>query len=300
MKTMSKNERPNISVIVPVYNDPNGIKNTLSSLISQEYPEKSYEVLVIDNNSNDKTPHVIEEYIFKKPNLVKKFSENKIQSSYAARNKGIKKSNGSILAFIDSDMVVESKWLSKAIESMRRKKAEVLACNVEIYIPKHSNNIFAKYDKYTGIPVKEYIMYSNFAPTCCIFVEKRVFDEAGLFDSRLVSSGDYEFGNRISEMGIKIHYDENIIMYHPARTSFKSLVKKSIRIGRGNQQMSKYYPENSWSLYDLRNYLPTNPIRFMKRVRDRGGGIYHSLFFYTIDYIFKLSECLGRIIEIRR
>lgn len=94
---------PEISIIIPVYNDPVGLTNTINSLVKQDFKGK-YEILIVDNGSDDNTPEIIQKFEKKYSNLVEGFKENEIQSSYAARNKGIKKSRGEILVFIDADM----------------------------------------------------------------------------------------------------------------------------------------------------------------------------------------------------
>lgn len=62
----STTEGPSHSVIIPVYNDPDGVRLTLESVTGQTYPTDDYEVLAVDNGSDDGTRAVIEIY----PDLV--------------------------------------------------------------------------------------------------------------------------------------------------------------------------------------------------------------------------------------
>ncbi|AKB24197.1 glycosyl transferase, family 2 [Methanosarcina sp. MTP4] len=243
-----------ISVIIPVYNDFSGLKDTLKSLIAQKYPSNQFEIIVADNGSSDSTCDVAREFMEKCPETVKLVVENTIQSSYAARNKGIQIAKGSLIAFVDADMTVERDWLSRINASMHKNLADYLGCNVEIY--SESESICALYNKMAGFPVEEYVDKRHFAPTCCLVVRRNVFDEVGFFDPKLISSGDYEFGNRVYSSGRKLYYDPSIIMKHPARTSFRQLIKKSFRVGRGFYQLSKFYPELHRNMY--RNANPMN------------------------------------------
>lgn len=256
---------PQISIIIPVYNDPNGIKDTLSSLVAQAY-SGNYEIIVADNGSNDVTINAIKHYQEKYPDLIRLVIEKKIQSSYAARNKGLEVAKGSIIAFIDSDMTVEKDWLQKIKQSMAEHNSDYLGCRVEIY--SESNSFSALYNKLSGFPMDEYIHKRHFAPTCCLIVRKSIFEHVGLFDPKLISSGDYEFGNRVFNAGYKLHYDPEVVMYHPARKSLRNILKKSFRIGRGFYQVSYYYPQlsktmkkssipsisnnNSWNIFTFR------------------------------------------------
>jgi len=101
-----------ISVVVPVFNDPEGIKTTLESLLAQNYPPSLYEVIVVDNNSSDSTNLVVKEFEDRYPTRVKLLVERDIQGPSAARNKGISASRGEIIAFIDADMWADNNWLS--------------------------------------------------------------------------------------------------------------------------------------------------------------------------------------------
>jgi glycosyltransferase involved in cell wall biosynthesis len=237
--SLQKNENPFISVIVPVYNDPSGLEDTLQSLIAQEYAG-NFEIIVADNGSTDNTPDIAEKYC---GDSVKLVVEDTVQSSYAARNKGLEIAKGSIIAFIDSDMTVEKDWLQKISQSMAKHNADYLGCRVEIY--SESNSLSALHNKLSGFPMDEYIYKRHFAPTCCLIVRKEIFEHVGVFDPNLISSGDYEFGNRVFDAGYKLYYDSDIVMYHPARTSLKKLLKKSFRIGRGFCQFASRYPELS-------------------------------------------------------
>ncbi|WP_306169491.1 glycosyltransferase [Halococcus qingdaonensis] len=61
---------PKFSVVIPVYNDTDGIRLTLESVTGQTYPTDNYEVLAVDNGSDDRTRDVIETYSERYPALV--------------------------------------------------------------------------------------------------------------------------------------------------------------------------------------------------------------------------------------
>lgn len=226
-----------ITLIVPVYNDPSGIESTLRSLIDQ--PAK--EVLVVDNASTDSTQSVVKKYESKRE-IVSLLVEEQIQSSYAARNTGIRSSTGDIFVFVDADMTVPEDWLAAAHEEFRRTNADYMGCAVELTLP-DDPTLAARYDHHTGFPVEQYIEHQRFAPTCCLFVRRAVVEDVGLFDHRLISGGDKEFGDRVFEAGYTMHFARDIRMYHPTRNSLRELVKKDRRVGRGLCQLQRYHPE---------------------------------------------------------
>lgn len=230
-----------VSVIVPVYNDPDGIRDTLESLLEQTYPEPAHEILAVDNGSTDGTRAVIREYA-ETDSRVSLVVEDEVQGSYAARNAGIEASSGSVLAFVDADVTVDSDWLERAVGKMDAENAAYLACDVSLHAP-GEETLIGKYNRMSGFPVRSYLDRHEYAPTCCLFVTRAVFDDVGLFDSRFVSGGDMEFGNRVADSGRDLHFAPDVAAYHPVRSSLRALVQKELRVGRGRCQQQQYYPD---------------------------------------------------------
>ena len=232
---MSDSER--ISLVVPVYNDPEGISTTLESFLEQSIND--FRIVVVDNGSTDRTPNVVRSYDDDRLTLV---HEREVQSSYAARNTGIRNTNAEILAFVDADMTVPEDWLESALHTFESTDADYMGCNVELTLPENPP-LSARYDHHTGFPVQQYLEHQHFAPTCCLFTRREVFEDVGLFDHRLESGGDKEFGNRVHEAGYDLHFAEDVTMYHPTRSSLSAHVKKDRRVGRGLCQLQRYHPD---------------------------------------------------------
>lgn len=298
---------PFVSVIIPVYNDPAGLRNTLKSAVEQKYPSEMFEIIIVDNGSTDDTFKVANEFAEKYPQLIKVTVENTIQTSYAARNKGIRASKGSIIVFVDADMTINVNWLQDIINEIEKYKADYLACNVEV----HSSNdsIYGLYDKITGFPVERYVNNDHFAPTCCLVVSKALIDKIGLFDSTLLSGGDFEFGNRVYRAGFNMQYSPDIIMKHPARTSIRQLYYKAFRVGRGLRQISCYHSEyfkNNKSINrNILNpvyYLPVPPWSFNKSLKGNyawdTASVKDKITIYLIYcFIERLGKQIGYIYE---
>jgi len=278
-----------LSIIIPVYNDPEGLRDTLSSMTDQEgAPE--YEVIVVDNDSTDSTPNVIEEFEQEYPDVVKGYSETKVQSSYAARNTGIKHANGDITAFIDADVTVDQSWIAELYQIFSTSDVDYLGCNIEMYISDGDETLWARYDKSVGLPVRHYLQTKRFAPTCALAVSRSVFDEVGYFDESLISGGDKEFGVRVSEAGYQLGYADDLTVYHPTRNSLSDLVKKSTRIGKGQTQLWQKYGLSSHPL-SLSKFLPPSPLRLQSRQSD-SVPLY---LLYPIEYGLKLIQSMESI-----
>ncbi|WP_226480140.1 glycosyltransferase [Natrinema amylolyticum] len=240
-KQSTDRSRPDVSIIIPVYNDPEGIRATLSSLTDQTFSSGRFEILPVDNGSTDRTRAVLEE-IERRNERVRLAIEDEISGSYAARNEGIKESNGDVIVFIDADMTVPDGWLKSALRTFQSTNTDYMGCSVELILP-DDPTLAARYDHHTGFPVEQYLEHHQFTPTCCLVTRRAVFKNVGLFDHRLVSGGDKEFGNRVHEAGYDMHYAENVTMYHPTRNSIPELINKDRRVGRGLCQLQRYYPD---------------------------------------------------------
>lgn len=230
-----------VSTVVPVYNDPVGIRETLESLVSQRYPDEAHEVLVVDNGSTDETRSVVKGFADGYDH-VELLVEDQIQGSYAARNKGIRHAEGDIIAFLDADVTVGDEWLEDAVTAMERRDAEYLACDVRLRATEGADSLATRFNKRSGFPIERYVESLSFAPTCCLLVSRQVFAELGCFDERLISGGDVEFGNRVHNSGRQLHYVADVTANHPTRSTVFALAKKASRVGRGRYQLRAYYP----------------------------------------------------------
>ncbi len=231
---------PSVSVVIPVYNDPTGITTTLESL-SDNTDSTAYEILVVDNNSTDRTPEIIQDYATKHDRITH-LTEDTIQSSYAARNTGIDHANGDILCLLDADQRVTDGWLETAVTHMVDHDVDYLAPNIELEAPEQPS-LTAQYNLVSGFPIEQFIAEHHYAPTSCLFVTRELLDDIGRFDDRLVSGGDLEFGNRAHEAGYELGFCPDATVIHPTRNSFESLFKRNIRIGRGHCQLQRYYSD---------------------------------------------------------
>jgi glycosyltransferase involved in cell wall biosynthesis len=100
------------SVIVPCFNNERYLRQCLTSLCTQTYPRDRYEVIFVDNNSTDRSVQIARDF----PELT--VLEEPFQSSYAARNLGVRQASGEYLVFTDSDCEVCPTWLEEMRSSL--------------------------------------------------------------------------------------------------------------------------------------------------------------------------------------
>jgi len=292
----NKEEFPFVSVIIPCYNDERGIVDTLESLAKQDYPEGRWETIVVDNNSTDNSVGVVHSFRGLIPSL--KIEREGRQSSYAARNKGISVSRGEILAFVDANVTIWNGWIRRGIASIM-KGYDYVGCRVDVYTAQQAANLWEIHDMLTSFPSRVSWDQWGFAVTAGLFVRRKVFDHVGLFDSRLVSGGDLEFGNRVKDAGIKQYYDHDNPVSHPARSDLRSCCCRAFRIGRGHSDLGFFYRKRSFSCpirfdnlrYVVRSFFPSFGIWRYVDVSDLNGR--HKLGIWFVAYLLQLAHVSG-------
>ena len=104
-----------ITVILCTYNRCQSLTKALQSVALSRLPASmDWDVLVVDNNSGDRTKEVVEEFSSRYPSRFRYLFERK-QGKSNALNTGIRESNSEILAFTDDDVIVEPAWLMNLV-----------------------------------------------------------------------------------------------------------------------------------------------------------------------------------------
>lgn len=186
------------SVVIPLYNKGNHIKSTLESVLSQSFQD--FEIVVVNDGSTDYSEREVLQLANPK---VKYFStENSGPSS--ARNFGIKKAQGTLIALLDAD----DYWFPNHLEDIfllyqKHPEAGIFATNYEFYysekkierpwfldIPPNHNGLIKNYFK------SSYIY--RLATSSSIAIYKNIFNQIGGFDTSISSGQDIDMWIRIA------------------------------------------------------------------------------------------------------
>ena len=125
---------PLISIIVPVYNAEEYIKDCLDSLVSQDIGIDNLEILIIDDCSPDNSILIAEEYYKKYKNVIRIIRHKKNKGLGGARNTGLENATGRYIAFLDSDDFLDSNVFSLAAEIMEQdSKIDIFLYAYEYY-----------------------------------------------------------------------------------------------------------------------------------------------------------------------
>lgn len=118
---------PLVSIIIPVYNVEDFVEKCLESAYLQSY--ENIELIVVDDGSTDKSSVICDDFAKNKKNV--KVFHNKNGGLSFARNFGIKKASGELIALVDSDDFVEKDFIEKMIEALEKDGSDVVVCGFD-------------------------------------------------------------------------------------------------------------------------------------------------------------------------
>jgi GT2 family glycosyltransferase len=213
-----------ISVIIPYYGEREALDRCLQSLGRQTLDQKDFEVIIVNNNPDTKL--ALNSGV--SPNV--KVVEEQRPGSYAARNRGVQLARGRWLAFTDTDCIPDEKWLEASVRHAFQQ--DPLGGHIQLTI-RNPNSLAEQYDIAFGLNQKSYIEDTGFAATANLIVSKEIFDKVGPFAASLRSGGDLEWCSRASRAGHRVGYCPESIVFHPARTRCRQIIRKAIRIQGG-------------------------------------------------------------------
>ena len=158
-----------------------------------------------------------------------------VKGSYSARNKGIQVSKGEILAFTDSDCIPDPNWLEKGVFHLTTNtECGMVGGNIEVVCKDPSRpTTIELFQCITGFPQKKFLVRYHGCATANLFAKRKIFNNVGLFDSRLKSFGDIEWGQRVYRAGYKQVYADDALVYHPCRYSWHQLKQQTVRVSGG-------------------------------------------------------------------
>lgn len=226
---------PFVSVIIPVFNDPENLAKCLQSLEEQTYPKSSYEVIVVDNGSEESIEPIVAQF----GQAQAQFESR--PGSYVARNKGMSTAKGSIFAFVDSDCTADPDWIEKGVAHLLRvPNCGSVSGSVDVFVrdPEHPT-IVELYDSVMAFPQKHYVEVGKYGGAGNLFAFKSVFEKVGYFRQDLKSGGDFEWGQRVFSHGYEQVYADNVRVHHPARRTFDELYKKTVRVVGGAEDLKR-------------------------------------------------------------
>lgn len=191
---------PDVSVLLCVRNEEKYIGGCMKSILSQTY--KDFEVIIIDDMSNDHTQTIIKEFDDER---IKYFRNEEWCGIPRSRNRCLKHSKGEYLFFTDGDCRVPSSWIEEGLKSLKSPGCVGVEGRIYYISENHRPTI--------SDAVIQNINGGQFT-TGNVAYKSSVVKAAGGFDERFVRLSDRDLALRIMKYG-KIRFNAKMIVYHP-------------------------------------------------------------------------------------
>lgn len=231
---------PRFSVIVPVYNRTDEVRDLLQSLSVQD--NKNFEVIIVEDGSSIPCNDIVEEY---KGNVDVKYYFKENEGRSIARNYGLERAAGDYFIFFDSDCVIPSDYFSKLSKALDLKQLDCFGG------PDTAHESFSDTQKAINYSMTSFlttggirggkIQLEKFTPrTFNMGFSRKVYDKVGGF--REMFSEDIDMSTRIKQAGFSIGLIRETPVFHKRRVDFKKFLRQVYVFGMSRITLYLLYP----------------------------------------------------------
>lgn len=224
----------NVSILIVNYNTKDLLKQLLIS-IRENVRKVSFEVIVVDNNSNDGSCELIKNR-FSDVNLI--INESNVGFS-KANNQAAKLAKGKYLLFLNSDTIICENALERMVAFLEKEESTaVVGCKLlnkdnslqrscgifpnlqtEFYFRTFLNRVFPTSKIFGSFKLGSWdyssISQVDWVSGACLMIRKKIFDEIGGFDEQLyMYYEDADLCLRVKKLGLKIYFIPDAYLYH--------------------------------------------------------------------------------------
>jgi len=240
---------PEISVILPTYNRAKRIGQTIDSILGQTY--RNFELIIVDDGGTDETPHLVASY--RDPRIQYFTIPHAGQS--AAKNFGLTKANGSMIAFCDDDDVWMEGKLDEQTQFMKNHP-NIDICYCGSFINEHGRDIHYYFLQISGDALVT-LLFVNPATTPAYLIKRECFTKVGYFDTSFTAVEDHLLWIKFAKY-----------------FKFGGIDKPLVRVYRGEKGVGRDYYQNIVNsnrsvLQELRAILREMPERIPARLEKK-------------------------------
>ena len=229
-------ETPMVSVVICAYNAERTMRSCLESLRKIKYP--NYEVVIVDDGSRDRTADIAADFpefrLIRQPN----------KGLSVARNVGMQAARGELIAYTDSDCVVDPDWLTLIVRAMGEGGFD--GCGGPNYAPHEEELVAACVSASPGAPchVLTGDDRAEHLAGCNMVFRKTALLSIGGFDSQFTAAGDdVDICWRLLDAGFSLGFCPAAFVWHFRRNTVKAYYGQQRGYGRAEAMLFLKYPE---------------------------------------------------------
>jgi glycosyltransferase involved in cell wall biosynthesis len=281
--------KPQISVIMPVYNAEKYVGAAIKSVLGQTFGD--FELIIINDGSTDYSEATI--VSFKDKRIV--YLKQSNQGQVIASNNGIKMAQGDYIKFLDADDLMNPKHLELQYKALEGSRSQLSSCQWAVFYDNHLNIRFKK--EHTNKDYRNSINWfydahhydSGMLSAWLWLIPRDVLDKAGYWNETLSLNNDFDFSVRllIASKGVKyvdgakLYYrtgSQNSLTHTKSRKSYESaLLSTELAMGlilevENSDRMKTLFADRfqSW-IYQIYPQYPDITNRMNNNVASLGG-----------------------------
>lgn len=229
---------PKVSVIIPCRNEGTHIAACLDSVFGFDFPEESFEVLVIDGMSTDSTREILRRYCCARHPI--KLLDNPGEIVPTAMNIGIKNARGNYIVRLDAHSEYPKSYVKDCLALLERTQS-ANAGGRFVVVPNGEGawalpvSVVTAHRFGVGSGAFRVGSEPGFVDTVPFGAfRKEIFEKVGLFDERLTRNQDNEFNDRLRRAGYKIAFDPAIKIFYKNQATLAGLLHQAYYTGMWN------------------------------------------------------------------
>ncbi len=281
-----------VSVIIPTYKRSLRLPIAIDSVLEQTY--KSIEIIVVDDNNDDEfrkdTKRMLQSYIDKQ--LIRYIVHEFNKGGCAARNTGVFRANGKVIAFLDDDDFYEPNKIEEQLNFLNKNES-LDACMCSMFrIDEQSEQIKSRENKARGVTLSEAILDGNLF-TSMLLIKKEVFIKLNGF-SEIPRFQDKYFHYKFLEQGYKIGILDKQLLTLVEHNDFRISLSASNKIIKAlnelysfEQKHKSLFSKKEWNYILHRLYYKKAYILCQGNISQKIKGFFNilkSLKYYTGDF----------------
>ena len=239
-----EDDRPVVTVVLPVRNEAASIRGSLGAVLSQDYPAGRLEVIVVDGMSSDATASIVREIMSRHPNV--RLIENPRGIVPTGLNGAIRAAAGEIIVRVDGHTVVDPDYVSECVAALRRSGADSVGGPMRALgsgwfgqaVALATSSPFG-----VGGARFHYSQREETVDTLYLGAWRRAtFDRVGLFDEEMVRNQDDEFNYRLRSLGGTVLLSPKIASRYTVRSTPRSLWRQYFQYGFWKVRVMQKHP----------------------------------------------------------
>lgn len=227
-------EDARVAVIIPAHNAASTLSAQLAALSSQR-TSVSFEIVVVDNGSDDGTATLLKDACNREPRL-RVVEANAMKTPGYARNQGVACTTAPLLAFCDADDVVEPGFVEEMARALDEHdvvmgKIDYVALNPPWLQASRGSTAVDRLGDVDGV--------FPFVVSACLGVRRDAYERVHGFDEHMRVGQDVEFAWRLWQAGIGVGFDDRIVVNYRMRTTAAATFRQARNFGRARMEIRR-------------------------------------------------------------